>query len=241
MIPKIIHYFWFGSKQKPEVFQKCFNSWKKFASDFEIKEWNYDNFEFKDNKFFKEAYENKKYAFCCDVARILVLQKYGGVYLDVDVELVKPIDNLLKYDFFGGRDERNMFNTGEGFGCIPNHPYLNTMLLQYEKFILDGGATDEVPCPTKNEKSISDLGFSKKTDVEIIENNIMLPKEYMCPICFEKNDNYFCEKTYSIHHYSGSWRTRRAIINFKLKKGEKLTLLEKIIYFLQRVKQKLKI
>lgn len=241
MIPKVIHYIWFGSKKKPEIFSKCFNSWKKYANDYEIKEWNYSNFEFKDNLFFKQAYEQKKYAFCCDVARILILKKYGGVYLDIDVELVKPIDDLLKYDFFGARDERNLFSTGNGFGSVPNHRFLDIMLMEYQTFILNNGSTDEIPCPTKNDKSLSSIGFFKKTEVELIDNNVIFPKEYMCPICFEKNDNYFCEKTYSIHHYSGSWRTRRAIINFKLKKGEKLTLLEKTIYCLQRIKKIIKL
>ena len=100
MIPKIIHYVWLGKKEKPKLFYKCLDSWKKFCPDYEIKEWNEDNFDFSDNKFAMQAYSLKKYGYVADYIRVKVLNEFGGIYLDTDVEIIKSFDQLLKNDFF---------------------------------------------------------------------------------------------------------------------------------------------
>ena len=100
MIPKIIHYCWFGRKPKSEEFNKYLESWKRFCPDYEIKEWNESNFDLNKNDYCREAYEAKKWAFVADYVRLKVLEKYGGIYMDTDVELIKSLDKFLHYNAF---------------------------------------------------------------------------------------------------------------------------------------------
>lgn len=238
MIPKIIHYCWFGGGKKPAIFETCFASWKKYCPGYEIKEWNEKNFDVRQNQFLEEAYDKHQYAFVCDLARLIIVKKYGGIYLDIDVELIKPLESLLKYDFFAGLDERGLCNTGEGFGAIPGHPYLDVFMKEYNHpFVNSDGKTDDVPCPTKNQKSMESLGFTNKQEEQIIGNTILFPRDYLCPICYSQNDTHFTDNTISVHHYDASWRTRRAKITFKIAKGEKLTFTEKIIVMMQKIKK----
>ena len=99
-IPKIIHFVWFGKGVIPEKDQKCIASWVLNCPDYEIMMWNEDTFDINSNQYVKEAYENKKYAFVSDYVRLYALYNYGGIYLDTDVEIFKPFDEFLKYDFF---------------------------------------------------------------------------------------------------------------------------------------------
>ena len=107
MIPKIIHYCWFGKNPLPDSAKKCVESWKKFCPDYEIKEWNENNFDINCMPFVKEAYEAKKFAFVSDVARLMVVNENGGVYFDTDVEMIRNIDFLLKYKGFLGFENKN--------------------------------------------------------------------------------------------------------------------------------------
>ena len=113
MIPKAIHYCWFGGGKKPKLAKKCIESWKRFCPDYEIKEWNEDNFDFTVMPFMAEAYKAKKYAFVSDVARLLVLEKYGGIYFDTDVELIKDISPLINDDGFIGFENDMYVNSGQ--------------------------------------------------------------------------------------------------------------------------------
>ena len=114
-IPKIIHYCWFGGKPLPNTAIKCIRSWKKHCPDYEIHCWNEKNFDINVCPYVKEAYEEKAWAFVSDYARLWIIYNYGGIYLDTDVELLKNIDNLLKYDVFMGFENKQYVNTGVGF------------------------------------------------------------------------------------------------------------------------------
>ena len=115
-IPKKIHYCWFGKNVKPQSAIKCIESWKKFFPDYEIIEWNETNFDINFNRYAREAYKVKKYAFFTDVARLYIIYKYGGIYFDVDVEVIKSFDDILKNnDVFFGLEDLNYINTGVGF------------------------------------------------------------------------------------------------------------------------------
>ena len=148
-IPKKIHYCWIGGKPIPEHNRKIMESWKKFCPDYEIIEWNESNYDFTKNRYMKEAFENKKWGFAPDYARLDIIYKYGGIYLDTDVELVKPLDDLLNLKGFIGFCQGEHCNLGEGFGAIPHHPLIKEILDYYDNlsFILDNGDFNQTPSP----------------------------------------------------------------------------------------------
>ena len=133
MIPKIIHYCWFGGGEKPELVRKCIASWEKYCPDWEIKEWNESNFDVSQNEFAKNAYEQRKWAFVSDVARVTIVYNRGGVYLDTDVELLASINELLKYHSFFSFESMRMVATGLGFGAEKGCLFLEKMIEQYTR------------------------------------------------------------------------------------------------------------
>lgn len=151
MIPKTIHYCWFGGNPKPEIIEKCIASWHKFCPDWEIIEWNEENYDIHTLPYMAEAYAEKKWAFVSDVARLDVVAKHGGVYLDTDVELLTPIEELLDSGaFYIFETERNIA-TGLGFGAEADHPTVRAMLGYYNgRSFLKKGKPDMTPCPANN-------------------------------------------------------------------------------------------
>ena len=122
MIPKIIHYCWFGGNDKSELVERCISSWKKYCPDYKIIEWNENNYNVNKNKYTKYAYERQKWAFVSDYARIDIINTYGGFYLDTDVELMKSLDDLINNEiYFGIEKNTNKISTGLGFGSVKEH------------------------------------------------------------------------------------------------------------------------
>lgn len=150
MIPKVIHYCWFGRGKKPEVFQKCLASWKKYAPDYEIVEWNEDNFDLAAIPFAQEAYDCRKYAFTSDVVRFSVIYEHGGIYLDTDVELLAPLDEFLENDCFAFFQNVLYVATGLGFGAVAKHPVIGEMLEDYKKMHFDINHLSAYACPRLN-------------------------------------------------------------------------------------------
>lgn len=131
-IPKVIHYIWFGGNEKPEIVKKCINSWKKYMPDYEIVEWNEKNYDVSKSKYISEAYKEKKWAFASDYARFDILNQYGGIYFDTDVELLKEIpEYILENSAFTGFESSGMVNPGLVFGTIPKHPFVSQVLKRY--------------------------------------------------------------------------------------------------------------
>ena len=122
-IPKIIHYCWFGGKPLPKSAIKCINSWKKFFPDYEIKEWNESNFDVNMIPYTKEAYAAKKYAFVSDFARFWVPHEYGGIYFDTDVEVIRPMDDIIARGAYLGMENRTAINPGLGMAAPAGHPF----------------------------------------------------------------------------------------------------------------------
>ena len=141
MIPKVIHYCWFGRNPLPKSAQKCIASWRKYLPDYEIKEWNESNFDVNIIPYTAEAYKAKKYAFVSDYARFWILYKYGGLYFDTDVEVIKNMDNIIAKGPFMGCEKRNIncltkspaIAPGLGLGVTPGFPLYKDLLNVYDK------------------------------------------------------------------------------------------------------------
>lgn len=166
MIPKVIHYCWFGGGEKPDLLKACIASWKKYCPDYEIKEWNERNFDVNMFTYTKEAYEAKKWAFVSDVARLMIVYTYGGIYLDTDVELLGNIDFLLNYPMFMFFESERLLNTGLGFGAEKNNDIIKSVLFDYENksFYKNNGKYNMMICPEINTEVITNLISELKLD-----------------------------------------------------------------------------
>ena len=151
-IPKIIHYCWFGGGPISAESQKCMESWKKYCPDYKIIEWNDQNFDISTNRYAQQAYAAKKYAFVSDYARLAVLYEYGGIYLDTDVELVRPLDELLELPGFMGFQTNNEVATGLGFGARKGNSVVQALLRDYDACLSRIRAC-RVPLKEKKRKS----------------------------------------------------------------------------------------
>lgn len=209
MIPKIIHYCWFGKQPLPESAIKCIESWKKYCPDYKIIKWDENNCDLLLNDYVKEAYESRKWAFVSDVMRLKIIYEYGGIYLDTDVEIVKNFDELIKYDGFFGFEGKKYINTGLGFGAVKGNSLIKHILDDYEgkHFLLKDGTCDTLPCPHRNTEILKKYGFSANGKMQVINNNIVLPGEYLCPYDYETGNLCITDKTFSIHHYDASWQS----------------------------------
>ena len=224
MIPKIIHYCWFGKAEIPERFKEYIASWKKFCPDYEIIEWNETNYDVTKNAYMRQAYENKKWGFVPDYARLDIIYNYGGIYLDTDVELIKPIDELLDLNGFVGQECCSKYIAlGVGFGAEKGNEIIKLMLDSYENrsFILQNGELDTLPSPAINTKPLYDIGYQwsdKIQELHLRESRIkVFPSEYFCPIDYDTGENHVSEKTYMIHHYAGTWQTKESFAIRELK------------------------
>lgn len=209
MIPKIIHYCWFGRNPKPELMQRCIASWKKYCPDYALIEWNEDNFDLSQNDYAREAYAEGKWAFVTDYARLWIVFHYGGIYLDTDVELLKPLNALLHTPAFFGFEDTQSIATGLGFGAEKGNPVVGAMLDDYRDihFRLLDGSFDQLPCPIRNTKSIAHL-FPEHMDPTSIVNltdAVLYPPEFFCPLSADGKSLKKTKRTYSIHWYSATW------------------------------------
>ena len=209
-IPKVIHFCWFGEKEKPELVKKCISSWKKYCPDYEIIEWNEENFNVNSCKYCKEAYELKKYAFVSDYARLKIIYENGGIYLDTDVELICSLNCVLESDVFMGIENGNYVSTGLGFGAIKGHNlikknkeiYENMYFYDSEKKIISKN------CPFYTTPIVKEEGFHFPIEKKQKINGIALyPDEYFNPYNWKTKKLNITKKTISIHHYSGLWMT----------------------------------
>lgn len=206
-IPKVIHYCWFGGGKMPALAEKCIKSWKKYCPDYEIVCWNEDNFDINQNRYMKEAYEAGKWAFVSDYARLKVLYEEGGIYLDTDVEIIKPIDALIEKNGYMGFDDCGIISTGLGFACEKGNELVGALLKDYDdiSFILPDGSYDLTPCPDRNTKVMKSLGFEPDGKKQIFMGIQILPEDYLCPMKFYTGKKKITKNTYSIHHFCASW------------------------------------
>ena len=208
MIPKTIHYIWFGRGKKNKLIEECMKSWKKFCPDYEIKEWNEDNFDINSNQYVKEAYENKKWAFVSDYVRLYALYNEGGIYLDTDCELVDKIDEFLKDPSFSGYESDEFIPTAI-MGAEKENEWIKILLDYYDNksFYNEDGTMDL----TTNVITISNITKEKygvNYDGEVIDVQGVLkiyPKDYFCPKDANSGIINFTPNTKAIHHFNASW------------------------------------
>ncbi len=207
MIPKIIHYCWFGRGKMPKLAGKCIKSWKKYCPDYKIKEWNEDNFDLDLYPYVREAYDNRKFAFVTDVVRLYALYHEGGIYMDTDVEVLKPLDPFLRHVAFSGFEDEENVPTGimasekGSLWAKENLDYYNG-----RHFLKDDGSFDN----TTNVFTITNYmlkhGLVQNNTLQDFPNLItMYPKEYFCPLSWNGRIMHLTENTVTIHHFAGSW------------------------------------
>lgn len=208
MIPKIIHYCWFGYGEIPEKDKKCIKSWKKYCPDYEIIRWDESNYDISKNKYMREAYEAKVWGFVPDFARLDLIYQYGGIYLDTDVELIKPLDDLLNNKAFMGFESEEYVAPGLGFGAQKNSAIIKELIGIYENrsFIRKDGTSDITASPIMITELLVSAGLVQNGKFQIIKNELSVyPVEYFCPLDYERRELNITERTYSIHHYAASW------------------------------------
>ena len=218
MIPKKIHYCWFGRGEKPKDVLKCIESWKKFCPDYEIIEWNEDNFDISSHPYTKKAYELRKWAFVSDYARLYIIYNEGGVYLDTDVEIVKNLDPLLENEAYMGFEDEKYVNTGSGFGAEKGHSFLfeNMKVYDKERVVDENGNFAAVSCPVYTTKLLNDAGLvNDNGKIQKVLDVTVYPREYLCPYNYITGTMKMTENTYSVHLYSMSWLGKAQIYKSK--------------------------
>lgn len=250
MIPKKIHYCWFGKNEIPQKDKKCIESWKKYCPEYEIIQWNEDNYDITKNNYMYEAYKNKKWGFVSDYARLDVIYNYGGIYLDTDVELVKPIDDLLTNKFFCGFEDEGMVNFGIGYGAEKENLVVKSVLAEYENksFYKEDGSLNLTPCPTYQTEVLKSYGLQCNGQKQVLSDEILvLSIESLCPKSFLTGEINCTKNTYGIHHFNMSWlskediiwheRKQRLIKKFGVKNGTHICRILDLPY---RVRKKIK-
>lgn len=217
-LKKIIHYCWFGKNPKSKLIQKCIDSWRKYCPDYEIKEWNEENFDINCCDYVREAYEAQKWAFVSDYCRFYVLYNYGGIYLDTDVELLRNL-NSLERNFVGFEDSNNVAS-GLIRGAEKGDYICQLMLKSYnnDKFFNSNGTLNLTTVCDRETNILCELGLRRNNKLQVVLGTTVYPSEYFQPtnkitgrICLTSN-------AYSIHHYAASWVSKNDRMRGKIAK-----------------------
>jgi len=212
MIPKKIHYCWFGGKPLNKLGEKCLKSWKKYFPDYEIIEWNESNFDLDSCRYVREAYKEKKWAFVSDYARYKILYEEGGIYFDTDVEVVKSFDDVLEKGAFMGCENPDTktklaINPGLGVAVEAGHPFYREILDEYEKasFYKEDGSLDLYTIVERTTDHLLKYGVKNENEVQSVADITIYPAEYFCPINMNTGKLEKTVNTHSIHRYAASW------------------------------------
>lgn len=209
MIPKTIHYCWFGKKPLPPLAKECIESWRKYCPDFEIVQWNEVNFDINCIVYVKQAYEAQKYAFVSDYARFFILYHHGGIYMDTDVELLKPLDNFLSNQMFAGFENDLAVAPGLIMGSRAKAELIKELMDSYRDrvFMNDDGTQNTQTVVKYTTDILVNHGLVQDGSMQNIGGMVVYPKEYFCPLDYRTNKLKMTHNTYSIHHFAGSWVT----------------------------------
>lgn len=204
-----IHYIWLGKNEKPDIVKDCIKSWKEFFPDWKIVEWNEDNLNIDSIIYCKEAYDKKKYAFVSDYFRFLILYKYGGLYFDTDVKVIKNFSDLIiENDLFFGFEDVKKVSPGLVLYSKNRKERLFKEILDIyikEKFILENGDLNLKTVVTRFTELLQKYGLQLNNKKQKIKNMTIFPTEYFCPLNYNTGRMCITDKTYAIHLYNGSW------------------------------------
>ena len=211
MIPKIIHYCWFGQNPLTELAQKCIKSWKKFFPDYEIREWNESNFDLNCCDYVKEAYQARKWAFVSDYVRFWALFHYGGLYFDTDVEVIKDMHDIIAQGAFIGCETYDKCNPGLGLGAPSGLDLYKEILDGYHRshFISPNGDNDYSTVVDRTTDILKTYGFKGCNSIQKIAGITIYPKDYFCPLDYATGKLYKTENSRAIHWYYASWLDKR--------------------------------
>jgi len=246
VIPKTIHYCWFGGKPLPELAIKCISSWKKHFPSYEIKEWNETNYDVHKISYTSEAYHAKKYAFVSDYARFDILHQYGGIYFDTDVEVIRPFDNILAKGGFMGLESKKTVAAGLGVGCNAGSDIIHQILESYNKlhFLNVDGSYNLKTVVDHVTTVLKKNGLKGKNEIQFLDDLVIYPTEYFSPMLVKTRILNITKNTYSIHHYAGSWLSDEDLKRVELRKqicatfGD--TIFSKTIIFFLLVTKRIK-
>lgn len=212
MIPKVIHYCWFGGSEIPENLLHCMESWKQVMPDYEIKRWDESNYDINQCDYIREAYAEKKWAFVSDYVRLDVCYTYGGIYLDTDVEVLKPFDDLLSLEGFCGMEtgkhqNPDEVNVGLGMGLCQGQEMGQILRDEYQglHFKKSDGSLDLTPCPTIQTRTLKKYGLELRNEIQNVNGLVVFPTEYFCPMNQYTGEVNTTSNTFSVHHYFASW------------------------------------
>lgn len=217
MIPKTIHYCWFGRGEKPRLAKKCIASWRRLLPDYTIREWNEDNFDIQKYPYAAYCLKTKKYAFLSDFARLVIVYEHGGIYFDTDVELIRRPDFLLSSGAFYGFENSSFVATGLGFGAARGHASVEAMMRVYESMKPgpDGQYT-MVGCPRINTNALLEFGLQLNGQEQMLGDIHILPPDYLNPYDDPTGRLRKTRNTVSIHWYGKSWMSKKSILRSKL-------------------------
>lgn len=210
MIPKIIHYCWFGRGPKPELALKCIESWKKWCPDYEIIEWNEDNFDIHSNAYVKEAYEARKYAFVTDYVRLYAMYSVGGIYMDTDVMVLKPLDAYLRHEAFSGFESKTYVPTGI-MASEKGQKLIGQMLSHYDtaRFLREDGSFDMTTNVEVITALLREKGLIANGEYQEVEGMAFYPQNVFCPEHKKLEDATYMADTATIHYFAGSWKSEK--------------------------------
>lgn len=210
MIPKVIHYCWFGGNPKPELALQCIESWKKFCPDYKIVEWNEEKFDIHSNPYVQEAYEVRKFAFVTDYVRLYAMFTEGGIYMDTDVMVLKNLDSYLKHSAFSGFESKTKIPTGI-MAAEKGHPLISKLLDYYNDrhFLKDDKTCDM----TTNVEIITSMllpkGFVPNGEYQEVDNMAFYPQNVFCPEHKKLTNRKYMLDTATIHYFAGSWKSAK--------------------------------
>ncbi|MGN1259171.1 MAG: glycosyltransferase [Christensenellales bacterium] len=219
-IPKKIHYIWLGGKPLPKIAEKCIESWKKYCPDYEIIRWDESNVDLDCCEYCREAYNAKKFAFASDVLRFDILSKHGGIYLDIDVKLLKPLDDLLTNSCFMGFEQSEALNPGLLLACEKGNRIIMDLFESYKNdhFINEDGSYNLNTICVRTTDYMKEKGMQLNNSLQEIDGVQIYPTEYFCPLSPITDKNEKTPKTYAVHLYYASWFNKKAKLRKIIKK-----------------------